>query len=147
MESGSTMSTTASSARKALGFPHTRIAVVGSRDFPSEKMVGEVLAATLNPWNVVISGGAKGPDTWAASYADNMDIPCCVHKPDWSKGKAAGLARNTTIVRDSDAVLAFWDGKSRGTLDSIQKAKALGKVVVVVLPDGRVLSNYGKVST
>jgi hypothetical protein len=63
------------------------------------------------------------------------------------KGRTAGFTSNTTIVRDSDVVIAFWDGKSTGTLDTIEKAKALGKPVGVVLPDGRVLSNMKKAAT
>lgn len=147
MASDTTPSSTASSVERVAGFPHTRLAVVGSRTFPDEQLVRNVLLAILKPWHVVVTGGAKGVDTWAQDIATKLEVQTCVHRPDWSQGKGAGLKRNTIIVRDSDVVIAFWDGQSRGTLDSIQKAKALGKIVCVVTPDGKVRSNYGKVAT
>lgn len=53
--------------------------------------------------------------------------------PDWDKyGKSAGFKRNTTIVEACDTLLAFWDGKSRGTQDSIAKAEKLGKLTIVI---------------
>jgi hypothetical protein len=92
--------------------------------------------------------GKRGRHLGRAEVANEIGIPVCTHKPAWdTEGKCAGLNRNTTIVRDSDVVIAFWDGKSTGTLDTIEKAKALGKPVGVVLPDGRVLSNMKKVAT
>jgi hypothetical protein len=148
---GEEMSSTASSVAKvtqAVDHPQIRIAIVGSRNFPDEIMVRTILHGVLKMWHLVVSGGARGVDTWGAEVANEIGIPVCTHKPAWdTEGKCAGLNRNTTIVRDSDVVIAFWDGKSTGTLDTIEKAKALGKPVGVVLPDGRVLSNMKKVPT
>jgi len=92
----------------------------------------------LCPGDVVVSGGARGPDTWGVQAAravghDTDEIPA-----DWDGlGKGAGFARNTTIAERSDGVLAFWDGASRGTRDTMDKAAAMGKPVVVVYGDGR----------
>jgi hypothetical protein len=124
-----------------------RLAIVGSRNFPDETMVRTILHGVLKMWHLVVSGGAPGVDSWAEQVAQTIGLPVCVHRADWEKGRTAGFTRNTTIVRDSDVVIAFWDGKSTGTLDTIEKAKALGKPVGVVLPDGRVLSNMKKAAT
>lgn len=47
-------------------------------------------------------------------------------------GKAAGMIRNTDIVNNSEIVVTFWDGESRGTKDSIKKAEQQGKKVLVI---------------
>lgn len=53
--------------------------------------------------------------------------------PDWKAyGKSAGPKRNKQIVEYSDLIIAFWDGKSKGTLSSIQFAKELTKKLVVI---------------
>ncbi len=42
---------------------------------------------------------------------------------DWNKyGKSAGFRRNIDIVDNSDCVIAFWDGNSKGTLNSVTTA-------------------------
>ena len=58
----------------------------------------------------------------------------------------AGMIRNGEIVRLSDEVIAFWDGKSSGTRDTIQKAKAAGKSVRVFQPSGWKPQPQGKLS-
>jgi len=39
---------------------------------------------------------------------------------------------NAIIISNSDIVLAFWDGKSKGTENTIKTAKTMGKKVQVV---------------
>jgi hypothetical protein len=54
-------------------------------------------------------------------------------RPDWnSYGKSAGFVRNRQIIKAADMVIAFWNGKSRGTENSIQIAKELNKGLVVI---------------
>lgn len=42
------------------------------------------------------------------------------------------FARNGWIIADADQVVAFWDGASRGTKDSIERARKLGKPLHIV---------------
>ena len=42
------------------------------------------------------------------------------------------MIRNTDIVKNSDIVVAFWDGESKGTLDSIRKAENLNKGLMII---------------
>ena len=103
-----------------------KIAIVGSRTYRSEGNVGDFVAS-LPSDATIISGGAPGVDTWAIKYADVRSTE--VYPADWDRlGKGAGFARNSTIVEAADEVYAFWDGLSRGTLDSIQKAAKAGKL-------------------
>lgn len=113
------------------------IAIVGGRDFSDYTLLKESLLAYISiysgiPDNIV-SGGAKGADTLAAQFAAEMDIPLLVFKPDYQKyGRGATLVRNTQIIENADVVFAFWDGQSKGTKDSITKAKKLQKELHII---------------
>lgn len=112
------------------------IAIVGGREFTDY----DLLRKTLNNYienksflNALVSGGAKGADTLAEKYAAELDVEMIVYRPDYKKyGRLAALHRNTQIIEASDIVFAFWDGKSRGTLDSINKAKKLEKTLFII---------------
>lgn len=107
---------------------------MGSRDFPDMDAVRQVVQG-LPPATVVISGGARGVDSIAAEEARRHGLEVIVVKAEWDRlGKSAGMIRNGEIVRLADEVIAFWDGKSRGTRDTIQKAHAAGKPCRVVKP-------------
>jgi hypothetical protein len=112
------------------------LAIIGSRNFTDEKLFKEKIIpilAHLEEEVVIISGGAKGADTLAENYANQNNLKMIVIKPDWKKyGRGAGIVRNTEIINQSDMVIAFWDGQSKGTKDSVSKAKKLGKVVHVI---------------
>ena len=109
-----------------------KLAVIGSRDFKDMKVMRESIAS-LQP-STIISGGAKGADTLAKQYAEEHGVHIIEHKPDWKQfGRGAGIIRNKTIVEDADHVLAFWDGKSRGTKHSIHHAEKQNKPLTVVI--------------
>lgn len=119
-----------------------RIGITGSRNWTDEARVRLV----LSHWHklfigkiVIVTGGAKGPDSFAENWAKDNNVPTIIHIPKWYSpdgtfNPAAGYARNTLVVRDSDMIIAFWDGKSKGTKDTINKAKAVSKKVEVVSP-------------
>jgi hypothetical protein len=115
------------------------VAIVGSRGFPELRLVRELVS--LLPKNVhVISGGAYGPDSIAASIARARGLRVSVFPADWATyGKSAGPKRNTQIVEllesGRDCVFAFWDGSSHGTNDVIEKATLKKVTVEVVYPD------------
>lgn len=113
-----------------------RIGIVGSREFSRLDLV----RARIDdfPGGVtVVSGGARGVDLEAERYAREKGLEVVVCLADWDGlGKKAGFIRNQQIVDESDWVVAFWDGKSRGTADTVKKAKAAGKLVDVVVVSG-----------
>jgi phosphoribosylpyrophosphate synthetase len=80
----------------------------------------------------IISGGANGADKIAEQFANNYNIPFIEIRADWRLGKAAGILRNTEIIKQADIIIAFWDGKSKGTLDSINKAHLYNKELLVI---------------
>jgi hypothetical protein len=116
-----------------------QLAIVGSRDFPDLELVKQYVAR-LQPETVVVSGGARGPDTAAAdaAYARGMEV--YVEHAAWAvDGRGAGFARNARLVkrlRPGDGLLAFWDGVSRGTADVIRRARLAKLWVLVIGVDG-----------
>ena len=55
-----------------------------------------------------------------------------VFPADWDKyGKRAGYLRNVQMAEYADALLAFWDGESRGTKNMIDEALSRGLKVGV----------------
>jgi hypothetical protein len=107
-----------------------RVAIVGSRDYPNLEEVRAYVHG-LPPDTVVISGGARGVDTVAVEEARRLGMACEVYPADWSKGRAAGFARNVIIVRQCSELVAFWDGRSAGAAHSIKVARKDGKLVTV----------------
>jgi predicted Rossmann fold nucleotide-binding protein DprA/Smf involved in DNA uptake len=114
-----------------------RVAIVGSRGYPDEGKEDVFSYVHELPSNsVVVSGGAEGPDTWAERAAKRRGLLVVVYRADWSLyGKAAGFIRNGQIVANCDRVVAFWDGHSRGTKNTIDIANRQGKPVEVYCPD------------
>ena len=108
-----------------------RIAIVGSRDYPDLQAVRDYVSG-LPKDTLIVSGGARGVDSTAETTARAEGLQVMSIRPNWSEGRGAGLARNTHIVENADAVVAFWDGVSRGTADTIAKARAKGIPVTVI---------------
>lgn len=112
-----------------------RLAVVGTRTFHDYELLKSYLAQVWYMWgiDVIVTGDAKGADELAKKYAQEYDIPLLVFRADWDKyGKSAGPIRNAEIVKAADTLIAFWDGKSKGTKNSIAQAKALGLLVIEI---------------
>lgn len=111
------------------------IAIVGSRNFKALNKVDDFVKylTSLDEPITIISGGAKGVDLRAVFTATNYKLKTKNYLPDWSMGKQAGILRNIDIVNNSDYVIAFWNGYSKGTKHSIDYAKSKSKPVIVVL--------------
>lgn len=82
---------------------------------------------------VIVSGHAKGADALGERYALEHGLQCDAHPAKWEKyGKSAGFRRNAEMADAADALIAFWDGESRGTANMINLAKSKGLKVAVV---------------
>jgi hypothetical protein len=115
-----------------------KIAVVGSREFKDERLIFDILSSELTPGDILVSGGARGVDTFAeesleainSGYCSDGQITKKIFKPDWDKyGKRAGFLRNELIINEADKVIAFWNGESKGTKHSIDLAIKAGKPI------------------
>lgn len=82
---------------------------------------------------IVISGHASGADSLGEKFAADHNLQCELFPADWEHhGKAAGPIRNAEMADASDALIAFWDGQSRGTKSMIDLAKRKGLQVAIV---------------
>ena len=107
-----------------------KIAVIGSRNTETDNLE-QYLPKEITE---IVSGGAKGIDTFAKKYAEKNGIALTEFLPEYNKyGRGAPLKRNIQIVEYAGEVFAFWDGTSKGTKHVIDMCKKLGKKVTVVL--------------
>lgn len=137
-----------------------KLAIIGSRGFDNYQLLKDTLNRYFSyttyradlygrtdvhyHFDEVISGGAKGADFLAAKWVKEdtgcmrgqtmyPSIKLTEFLPDWEKhGKRAGFLRNEDIVKTADMVLAFWDGQSKGTGNSLSVAKRLKKPTLII---------------
>ena len=113
-----------------------KVAVIGSRGLTIDDL-GEYLPEGTTE---IVSGGAKGIDSCAKDYALAHNIKLTEFLPEYKRfGRAAPLKRNLKIIEYSDIVLAFWDGKSKGTKYVIDNCRKMGVEVKIYTID----ENYG----
>jgi len=111
-----------------------RVAIVGSRVYPRPFEVWRYVF-DLPDGDVVVSGGAAGVDTMAVRAAQSRGMHHVVFPADWQRfGRSAGYRRNQEIVANCDRVVAFWDGRSKGTKHTIDLAKKAGVPIVIIQP-------------
>ena len=100
-----------------------KVAVIGSRGLTVDDLEKYLPKDTTE----IVSGGAKGIDNCARNYALSHDLKLTEFLPEYSKyGRSAPLKRNLQIIEYADVVIAFWDGKSRGTKYVIDNCKKQG---------------------
>ena len=138
--------------RKGNGLVYaTAFILCGSRDFEDGDVVWD--ACNLSPWSpnrrdvfrrgIVISGGARGVDSYADMVAKSFAYRLDVYPADWKNlGRSAGIVRNTQMLKAlishqvegyDVGVVAVWKDRSRGTKDMIRQALA-SKIPVFIWP-------------
>ena len=106
-----------------------KIAIIGSRNLRADN-----LNEYVSEGDEIVSGGAKGIDECAAEYAKKRGIKLTEFLPEYGKyGRAAPIVRNKQIVDYADKVVAFWDGKSKGTQSVIKYAEKTGKECIIIM--------------
>lgn len=112
-----------------------RIAIVGSINFSNPDLVREYVQA-LPKGVTIVSGGAKGVDTWAEEAALESGLDTLIFQADWEGlGRRAGPIRNEQIIAHADRVVAFWNATSRGTLNSLINALNAGLPISIIGPE------------
>jgi hypothetical protein len=120
-----------------------RIGIVGSRHFPSREVVQSFLRSLAQD-TVIVSGGAEGVDSWSVEIGRLLGMKTRVFEADWRRhGRKAGPIRNGEIVRNIDELVAFWDGESRGTLNTIALATEAGLPMRIFDQAGNILPKQG----
>ena len=115
-----------------------RVIIAGTRDFSNyellKKKCDNILSTKRQDSNIVIlSGTAKGADRLGERYARERGFLLRRFPADWDKdGNKAGPIRNAKMADNADALIAFWDGTSRGTAHMIRMGKERGLVTRVI---------------
>ncbi|MEY4565403.1 MAG: Salinibacter virus [Planctomycetota bacterium] len=105
-----------------------KVVIAGSRSINNEELVFQAIEEASFEITEVISGGAKGVDRIGEAWAKNRNIPIRIMKPVWTH-KGAGLARNAEMAEVADALIAVYDGESKGTKHMIETMEKKGKRV------------------
>ena len=110
-----------------------KIGIVGTR---KPKITFEEFSKIIDGFKPthIVSGGAKGIDTFAENYAKLNNLPFTIFSPEYNKyGRIATFVRNQQIVDASDMVIAFPTKDSKGTIDTIKRTKRSNKSLKVHL--------------
>jgi len=100
-----------------------KVIIAGGRDFNDYNTLVNVAESWPTPITEVISRKAKGADNLGEEWANECDVPIKEFPANWDKyGKPAGYIRNEQMAKQAEGLLAFWDGKSKGTKHMIDLA-------------------------
>lgn len=112
---------------------HQYVCISGSRDGFTYEEFKEYMDKNFDSICWMMSGGARGIDTFAYIYALNKGIHFFEKKADWyNHGKCAGMIRNEAMankIRKKNGkacVVAFCYSNSRGTTHMINYSKSIG---------------------
>jgi YspA, cpYpsA-related SLOG family len=109
-----------------------KVIIAGGREINDYELL---LQAVLNAGfdiTAVVSGGARGVDSLGERFAQETGLQLFKFPADWDKhGRSAGPIRNRVMGDFADALIAIWDGKSKGTRDMIEYATKKGLKVYV----------------
>lgn len=106
-----------------------KLAIVGSRDL-THINIDEYIPDGVDE---IVSGGAVGVDALASEYAERKGIVLTEFLPRYDTyGRAAPIKRNREIAEYADEAVAFWNGRSKGTMHTVRFFRKLGKPVRVI---------------
>ena len=122
-------------------FTYYKLIVAGGRDFTDYELLAEKLDnIRYVVWDQgladdleIVCGKARGADTLGETWAKKNHVGVKYFPADWDEyGKSAGYRRNGEMAEYGDALLAFWDGESKGTAHMINLATDKDLIVMVV---------------
>ena len=106
-----------------------KVIIAGGREFNDYGLLCQTCDRMLSQKQrthsiVIVSGTARGADTLGERYAQERGYSIEQYPADWEhEGKAARLIRNAHMASVADALIAFWDGQSKGTAHMIGQAR------------------------
>jgi hypothetical protein len=119
-----------------------RTIIAGSRGVADFDLLKETISKIDWKITTVLSGTARGVDQLGEQYARDNKIPLERYPAKWNLyGKAAGFRRNQQMAIHADALIALWDGESRGTKHMIDIAKEHNLKIYVLNTKKEILGN------
>lgn len=114
-----------------------KVIIAGGRDFNDYDFLKSkcdlILKNKSHDEIEIVSGCANGVDSLAIRYAQEHNYKLTKFLADWNKfGKSAGYIRNTQMADYADALIAIWNGESKGTKHMIEIANAR-KILVRII--------------
>ena len=112
-----------------------KVIIAGGRNFRDyDKLKESCDNILVNQKEVqIVSGTAAGADTLGERYAQEKGYEVKKFPAQWDLyGKSAGYKRNQQMAEYADGLIAFWDGKSKGTKHMIDIANKMGLKVRVI---------------
>ncbi len=106
-----------------------RVIIAGSRNIESMPTIRDAMKCAIEAENIIptvlISGTAVGVDKCGIQWAEENGLPIRRFPALWDKyGKRAGYVRNAQMADNADALVAVWDGVSKGTKHMINIARS-----------------------
>lgn len=105
-----------------------KVIIAGTRSFTDYSLLRQYADFKLSRIEdsiEIVSGHARGADAMGERYAEEHGYALKLFPADWKRyGKRAGIIRNAEMAEYADALIAFWDGKSRGTYNMIEEARS-----------------------
>lgn len=108
--------------------------IAGTRTIDDYDLVCAAITASgfAGEITCVISGGAQGVDLLGERWAREQGLPYLRFPAGWqAHGRGAGPIRNEQMAQEAQALIAIWDGASRGTHDMLRRARDRGLRVFV----------------
>ena len=117
-----------------------KVIIAGSRDIINPKLeiaIALYSCSFAKQITEVVSGTARGIDQAGEHYAELAGYKVKKFPANWNKyGKKAGYLRNVEMANYADALIAIWDGRSKGTEHMMNIAREKGlKLFVRIIND------------
>ncbi len=121
-----------------------KLIIAGGRNFTDYELMRQSIYQFMSDVDnddiTIISGNARGADKLGNKFAfEHPHIKLDIY-PAWWRGengdqpynKAAGYQRNVRMAENATNLIAFWDGKSRGTKHMINIATHFDLITKVI---------------
>ena len=115
-----------------------KLIVAGGRELVDYELVKKTITIVQNKIGKfeLVCGEARGADNLGKRYALENGLIIHSFPADWDKyKKSAGYIRNKQMAEFADALVAFWDGVSKGTKHMIDLANTNNLKIIVVKYD------------
>ncbi len=112
-----------------------KIIIAGGRDFNEYELLKSSCDLLFRSYEDVeiVSGTARGADSLGERYANEIGYPIKRFSADWDKfKKAAGYIRNEQMAEYADCLVAFYDGRSKGTTHMLNIAQKHNLIIHII---------------